>query len=49
MSREVKTVMLYRENLHVPPRSFGLSLWDFAGPAILALLVYILAVLVLAL
>jgi hypothetical protein len=42
-------VMLYRENVHVPPRSFGLSLWDFAGPAILALLIYVILVLGMAL
>lgn len=48
MSRPIRTVMLYRENKHVAPRSLVASLWDFAGPAVLALLLYVLAVLVMA-
>ena len=43
MSRDIYRMPLFRPNVHHQPRRFGLSIWDFAGPAVLALLLYILA------
>jgi hypothetical protein len=41
MSREVKTVMLFRENRHVPP-SIGRDVWDLVMQAtLLGLLIYV--------
>jgi hypothetical protein len=44
VSREVKTVMLFRENRHVTP-SIGRDVWFVVQLGILGLLIYVILVL----